>query len=265
MPGFVPALAELDRVDRVHVEGAEVPEQVVHVVDAEPVVLDAVLVRRPAADVETRGRLVAAGDAGQKLERAKQVPLAQAGQHRDLLRRELDAADVVGGIEQRHLRDHRHVGRERRREDEVDAGAERPRDLNGGVVAGEIGQLREQDEPARRARGLEHIVAVAVRGRDQRRAEDPHRGAGETRSVGRLHGADDSHSVGSSGRGVLRQHVVGCGGRAHGERQEVCYGSEHALISSGCAGRSGSVPFAAIGVWAAGAGNARLPVPVTEW
>ena len=230
MPSFEPALAELDRVDRVHVEGAEVPEQVVHVVDAEPVELDAVLVRRAAPDVEARGRLVAAGDAGQELKRAKQVPLAQAGQHRDLLRGELDAADVVGGVEHRHLGNHGLVGSERRYQREVDAGAERPRDLNGGIVTGEIAQLREQDEPARCARGRQHVVAVAIRGRDQRRAEDPHRGAGETRSVGRLHGAGDLYAMGRSVRCVLRQRVAGYARRAQCEREEVAYGSGHPLV-----------------------------------
>ena len=239
MPRFEPALAELDRVDRVHVEGAEIPEQVVHVVDPEPVVLDAVLVRRAAADVEARGCLVAAGDAGQELKRAKQIALAQARQHRDLFGGELDAADVVGGVEHRHLRDDRHVGCERRRQNEVDAGAERSRDLNRGIGAGEVGQFGEQDEPARQARGLEHVRPVAVRDGDQLRTEDPDAGAGEAGPAGCLHGAGDPYARGGSARSVLRESV-GCGRRAQREHEEIAYGSGHGPFLRGEADHSGS-------------------------
>ena len=58
------ALAELYALDGVHVEGAEVAEQVVHVIHAKPVVLDPVLVRGTAAHEETGRGFVAPGHTG---------------------------------------------------------------------------------------------------------------------------------------------------------------------------------------------------------
>ena len=219
---FEPALAELPGVDRVHVERAEVPEQMVHVVDAEPVVLDAILVRRAAADVEAGGRLVAAGDAGQELKRAKEVALAQAGQHRDLRRGERDAADGVAGVEHRHFGDDRHVGRERRRQREVDLRGERAGDLERGVVALEVGQFREEDEPARRTCERQRVVAVAVRGGDQWGSEDSDGGAWKARSVRRLHGAGDAHVMLRVAPGALCDCVVYDAGRAQRDQDSKC-------------------------------------------
>ena len=53
MSSLEPTLAELNVLHRVHVEGAEVAEEVVHLVHPKPVVLNTVLIGCAAADIET--------------------------------------------------------------------------------------------------------------------------------------------------------------------------------------------------------------------
>ena len=190
-----PALVELDGLDRRHVERAEVPEQVVDMVRPETVVLDAVLVGPPAADEQAGGGLVAARHAGQQLERAEQVALAEARQRGDLIRLELDPADVIGGVEQRHVAKDHDVGGERGDQREVHACVQRPADLDGRLAGLEAVQRGADHDAPGCVCEHQRVVAVAAGDREVAGPGHRHGHARKHLAAGGPHRADQADLV----------------------------------------------------------------------
>ena len=213
-----PALVELDALDRRHVERAEVPEEVVHVVRPEAVVLDAVLVGPPAADEQAGGRFIAARHAGQQLERAKQVAFSEARQRGDLLRLELDTADVIRRVEQGHVGKDDDIGGERGGQREVHARVQRPADLHDQLAGPEAFQSGADHDASWHVPERQCVIAVAVGDRDVAGPGHHHGGAREHLAAGSLHRSGYADLVRLRGGAGL----CGCryGRPRHGQRHQ---------------------------------------------